>query len=244
MQAHPADANTQAAGLGAADDASIVEALAMLRADTRNLQRQTRVLETQITTTHHKDRGQPTTSNRLPGEINLSSQAQLANNVTATELKSKVQERQTKAEKETRVLGFAISEQMKADNRVLASLSEQSKVPNSTDHLASIDERIDQLAGILHSKRTAALKDRLDAVYWETLAAYDTTAVQPLSNDTTIAQLKDDIKLLYTEIEDMVTMLIGQEHSIELQSVINAIRAQENQEAIGVLQKVRVYEAV
>ncbi|KPI45206.1 uncharacterized protein AB675_2313 [Cyphellophora attinorum] len=122
----------------------------------------------------------------------------------------------------------------------------------------AVEARIQKLVKVLHAKKVEDLKNRLDAAYLQSLASHaettstgtdgdvglhDTSArpdTQPRPMTATTAdgeeaaqaqifQLQADISTLYTEIEDVTTMLINQEHSLGLQKTIARIRTHRQQ---------------
>jgi hypothetical protein len=125
--------------------------------------------------------------------------------------------------------------------------------------LVKLEARIQKLTSILCVKRVEALKNHLDTVYLSSIPSTQsfpegevninrghdhsnetnrTTSMDPASQEglsavrdsqEAVSQLRSDISTLYTEIEDMTTMLINTEHTVSLQDTISQIRARRQE---------------
>ena len=147
--------------------------------------------------------------------------------------------------KDVKAVPAIATELLNADDRALAELNDlvdsSSKSKPSLD-VDAVRARAAELTRALRYFRAEAVRDWLDRTYLESLdiSNSESNTVNPVSMGTedvcvsaaTLKDVQDDLGSLYTEIDDVMTMLVSQEHGNAIESALRGIqraRREENQ---------------
>ena len=104
------------------------------------------------------------------------------------------------------------SQRLNADDRALELLHINDKPDDQvSDWAAGTMTRVEQLSRALISLRVDTVKNRLDRTYLE----HSQKPPEPSSTEP-LEQFKLEVQSLYTEIEDVATMLVNHEHTARL----------------------------
>ncbi|KIX01604.1 uncharacterized protein Z518_09330 [Rhinocladiella mackenziei CBS 650.93] len=128
-----------------------------------------------------------------------------------------------------------VTEVLNSDDRALAELDEPpSNTPKVTLDVDAIRDRVARLTAALRYFRTKAIKDSLDRTYLQNLDGNPGT-VQPAQEVSAamIKEIQDDLGSLYTEINDVVTMVVAQEYGNPIDATISRLERnlqQQNRE--------------
>lgn len=120
-----------------------------------------------------------------------------------------------------------------SDDQTLQGLNDITPTPSSSrldvDHIRT---RVDELSAALHFYRVQTVKDLLDLTYLQRLSCSPEERSSVESAPETSSDVQVDLGSLYSEIDDVVTMTVRQEHGhpIEksLQAIIGLRRKQEH----------------
>ncbi len=145
-------------------------------------------------------------------------------------------------EKEVKAAPTTVWAILKSDDHVLAELDELSATastkPESKLDVDVLQQRVEKLTRALQYFRAEALKDRLDRIYLEALNTADVRGdVHEASGDLPEV-VEADLSSLYTEIDDMVTMVVAHEHGDALNTGLQNARRIQMQEKRTASQKV------
>jgi len=124
-----------------------------------------------------------------------------------------------------------VSETFNSDDRALADLNgvDMDKPSITPQNVESVRVQTERLIAALRYFRQQALKDRLDRIYLESL--------DPLTNGDDLSDISDaspvevqiDLGSLYTEIDDVVSMLVSQEYGTRFDSALKTIERLKSQ---------------
>jgi hypothetical protein len=206
------------------------QSVAKLKAATKRVEDQTRVLRAQRQQLERQsDRRNPgktrPVSNR---QVVDAQQARLINEAKTGDLVADLGTKSSTITKETDAVARDVSQTLGRDDQVFESLNRKLAASRSWDEVDQLAVRINELESTLHNIRVTALKDRLDRVYLTTLVdpSHENTVPDP---NMSAESLKEDIQSLYTEIEDVVTMLNSHDHINDLQRQLEAIGQKQQQ---------------
>ena len=226
-------------------DLDLQRAVDTLDAASQRLTLRTRTLTTQqtllapvSTTSGHLTR---TTGNGPKGS-RIHSQSQnirLLNEAKRDELVNIINNMQGVVDRDAGIFPTAISERLRADDRLFELLEQDTKGQSIQLDLSELSIRAQQLSEILHAKYTHSLKDRLDRIYLQAVPEAPTNNIDPAEATEAIPELKRDIQSLYTEINDVVAMSIGQAHMNKVLRVLAEVRHEQQQRRTRSLQHVR-----
>ncbi|KAI1627519.1 hypothetical protein EDD37DRAFT_265039 [Exophiala viscosa] len=126
--------------------------------------------------------------------------------------------------KAVKVIPATVTEVLNTDDRVLAELNDLSAnyPPNNAD-INSTRERVTKLNKTLRHFRTQTIKDRLDRTYLESLEASHGDDPPLEVSDASAADVQGDLGSLYGEIEDLVTIIMSQEHDSGIEQTLQDI---------------------
>ncbi|KIW20033.1 hypothetical protein PV08_00608 [Exophiala spinifera] len=124
-----------------------------------------------------------------------------------------------------------VSETFNSDDRALADLNgvDMDKPSITPQNVESVRVQTERLIAALRYFRQQALKDRLDRIYLESL--------DPLTNGDDLSDISDaspvevqtDLGSLYTEIDNVVSMLVSQEYGTRFDSALKTIERLKSQ---------------
>jgi hypothetical protein len=253
--------------VGQVTDNNLRDAVTSLEASTRLLNAQTDTIHAQQAILSQQSRLRQqrqvqTSSHAQELQRRTAAEAQhisLINESKLNDLKTRLQGRLEKVEKQLRLLPAIIKEKLNSDDRLLASLeSKGNEVQASTQSFDPVTERerVELLLKALQTAKVDEVKDRLDRTYLETLhanshaltassassSAYDhhldqdevrgaETGVngQPASDPAIKADLKAEIQSLYEEIDDVAAMLVDHSHGAPLREHLDEIEHTQQQ---------------
>lgn len=165
----------------------------------------------------------------------------LSNEAKTANLADTIRAKISTLDKEAKVHPVAVSERLKADDRILEALEQRAPLDSATVAIPEISTRTQQLARTLQLKRVSSLKDRLDRTYLTALKAQPMNSPSEADAADMIPDLRRDIQSLYTEIDDVVTMTIGHEHMNQLQDAMDRIDMKQQSHLSQILQDVSTY---
>jgi hypothetical protein len=167
-------------------------------------------------------------------------QIRLLNQAKHDELNHDVRARLEVLDKDAAAIPVAVDERLKADDRLYKTLEDNLCDVSTSANITELSSRVRELITLLQSRRSSALRDRLDRVYYETLQSMAFNSLAPTDAVEMTVNLKQDIESLYTEIDDVVAMAIGNEHSNQLQMQLSDIDQRQEQTRGQTMTDVRV----
>ncbi|KIX99007.1 uncharacterized protein Z520_05468 [Fonsecaea multimorphosa CBS 102226] len=126
-----------------------------------------------------------------------------------------------------------VRELLNSDDRVLSELNDLSSsgAPDRCQiDLDALADRVNKLTHALRYFRAKTLKDRLDCAYLETLSATDNSTNAQDVSDGTIDAVQEDLNSLYTEIDDVVGMVVAQQHGNALHEALRSVHRARKQD--------------
>ncbi|EXJ67574.1 uncharacterized protein A1O5_09587 [Cladophialophora psammophila CBS 110553] len=122
---------------------------------------------------------------------------------------------------------------LNSDDRVLSEFNDllsfgvQQECPINLDALT---DRVNRLTRALQYFRAKAVKDHLDRTYLESLGGTDTASNTQAVADGTVDAVREDLGSLYSEIDDVVGMVVAQEHGNALHAALQSVRRVRKQD--------------
>lgn len=201
-----------------------------LNASTTTLTQQTRSLTLQQMMLQQLNRSQ--TTSRDPSQAKRDAQearhVQIANDALCSMLSEDLRLRQDAIENEMKSIPATASARLRSDDRALDHLEEQMTKGRADHTCQELMLQVTPLLQALQARRSSALKDSLDQVYLSALLQHDHDDLHDNDTEASVQALKADIETLYTEIDDIVTMMVTQQHTTKLKSTVdNATRMQQ-----------------
>ncbi|KIW97427.1 uncharacterized protein Z519_01011 [Cladophialophora bantiana CBS 173.52] len=122
---------------------------------------------------------------------------------------------------------------LNSDDRVLSEINDllssgiQQECPINLDALT---DRVNRLTRALQYFRAKTVKDRLDRTYLESLGGTDTASNAQAVAGGTVDAVREDLGSLYSEIDDVVGMVVAQEHGNALHAALQSVRRVRKQD--------------
>lgn len=123
-----------------------------------------------------------------------------------------------------------VSETFNSDDRALTDLNDVDvDKPSNTPHFDSLRVQAAKLTAALRHFRQQNLKNRLDRIYLESLDP--STYGDDLGDisDASPVEVQTDLGSLYAEIDDVVNMLVSQEHGDPFDSAFESMERLKDQ---------------
>lgn len=130
-------------------------------------------------------------------------------------------------------------ERLKSDDRLLDALEASMKSDESLkdSEVTSQSERVQNLLAALQKAMTSSLRERLDRIYLQGLRGPSDTdqnklRVESISDDQStidaqIQHVKDEIQTLYSEIDDIASMVVQHEHGRPLELALDKLKHEQ-----------------
>jgi hypothetical protein len=214
-----------------------LQSVARLKSATGRIQDQTRSLRAQRQRLERhtgQNSGKATPASNQP--IVDAQQARLINEAKTADLVTDLRTKSSMLIKETDAVARDVAQLLRNDDHSFESLNNTLTASRSWNEVDQLAGRVDELESTLHNIRVSALKDRLDRVYLGALVDF-THGTLP-DPDVDARSLGQDIQSLYTEIEDVVTMLNAHDHINDLQRQLENIGQKQQHDSSENLSKV------
>lgn len=149
--------------------------------------------------------------------------------------------------KDVKSVHSVVSQALSADDRALAELNDlATRRTKSTVDTSDIGQRLAQLTSALQHFRVQAVKDHLDCTYLRSLNDLyspegEKSPQDPAVPSATVKEIQHDLGLLYSEIDDVVTMTVRHEHTGPIEASLHQIDAAREMEGRAVGRQVCVY---
>ena len=166
-------------------------------------------------------------------------------------VKIDLQIRQDRVARDVKAVPAIATELLNADDRTLSELNalvDGSSKLNPTLNIDAVRVRVTELTRALRFFRAEVVRDRLDCMYLESLdisnsdhntTDQDTKVTGDVSvSATTLKDVENDLGSLYSEIDDVVTMLVLQDHVNPIESALRRIRSTRQEESWKVTEQV------
>ena len=144
--------------------------------------------------------------------------------------------------KDVKSVPAIVSEVLNSDDRAFEELNELSSSASSKQEdsleLNALEGRVNQLIEALRLLRADALKDRFDRTYLEALCTSNDSLNGQDVSDTSTEAIQSDLGSLYAEIEDVVTMVVANEHGNVVHTALHNARQAHQQQRRMVNEKV------
>lgn len=145
--------------------------------------------------------------------------------------------------KDSKSAPATVSIALNADDRALAELNDLTLNSDAKQELTidvdSLQDRADKLIRALRHFRAKAMKDRLDRTYLESLdTTKDVSGHSETASDGAVKVVTEDLNSLYAEIDDVITMVVVQEHGNALQAAFQDVRDLQIQEKQTLSEKI------
>ncbi|OAP63784.1 hypothetical protein AYL99_03011 [Fonsecaea erecta] len=224
-------------------------AIKALKSSTKAIERRTRVFRAQNAHLKHLGEAEDAINARKARQEQYLDQkraaevqhVKFANEQLLEALRSTLRAEVGRVAKDVRSALATVTELLNSDDRVLSELDDFSsssvKVECQTD-LDALAERVSRLTGALRHFRAQTVKDRLDCAYLESLSAADIVpSAQDVTDGTTDA-VQGDLNSLYSEIDDVVGIVVAQEHGNALHAALQSVRRARKQDERKLNEKV------
>ncbi|KIV84965.1 hypothetical protein PV11_00710 [Exophiala sideris] len=197
-------------------------AIASLKASTRAAERRTKIITSQSALADRLGSSNAQIRARRTGYAHHVKQrataevqhVKFANEQLLDSLRSELHIRRDVINKAVKAVPAIITEVLNTDDRVIAELNDLSaNSPQITTDTSSTQERLTKLTKALRHFRAQAIKDRLDRTYLESLERLDADDAPLDDGDTSATDVQGDLGSLYGDIDDVVTMVVSQEHA-------------------------------
>lgn len=134
-------------------------------------------------------------------------------------------------DRDVKAVQATVVEILNSDDRAFAGLNELSASrPKATLDTVAMETHLTKLLTALRHFRVEAVKDRLDRTYLESLGDAPELAD---ASAATIQEIQQDLRCLYSEINDVVAMVASQEHGNAIDaSLRHARRARQHKERV------------
>ncbi|KAH0842094.1 hypothetical protein FOPE_07544 [Fonsecaea pedrosoi] len=143
--------------------------------------------------------------------------------------------------KDSKATPATVTELLNSDDRVLSDLNDLSSSGAQEKHDVALDalaDRVNKLTRALQYFRAQTLKDRLDRAYLESLGSADIASSAQVVSDGTIDTVQEDLGSLYKEIDDVMGMVVAQEHGNALLAALQDVRRAQKQNDRSLHEKV------
>ncbi|KAK4934718.1 hypothetical protein LTR10_024091 [Elasticomyces elasticus] len=197
-------------------------AIASLKASTRAAERRTKIVTSQGALADRLGSSNAQIRARWTGSARHMEQRATAevqhvkfvNEQLRDSLRSELQIQRDGTTKAVKAVPAIVTEVLNTDDRVIAELNDLSAIsPQNTTDISSTQERLTRLTKTLRQFRAQAIKDRLDRTYLESLEGSDANNAPLNVDDASATDVQEDLGSLYRDVDDVVTMVVSQEHA-------------------------------
>ncbi|OAL35197.1 hypothetical protein AYO20_05451 [Fonsecaea nubica] len=224
-------------------------AITALKSSTRAIERRTRILCAQDAQLKHieevenaldarKTRQEQDLDQKHAAEVQY---IKFANEQILEDLRLTLRAEFDRVIKDSRSTPATVTELLNSDDRVLSDLNDLSSSGAQEKHEVALDalaDRVNKLTRALQYFRAQTLKDRLDRAYLESLSRADIASSAQVVSDGTIDTVQEDLGSLYKEIDDVMGMVVAQEHGNALQAALQDVRRAQKQNNRSLHEKV------
>ncbi|KIW22908.1 uncharacterized protein PV07_11156 [Cladophialophora immunda] len=224
-------------------DGELRAAIRALKSSTRTIERRTRILRAQgaqlkqledveTAIDARKARQEQYLDQKHAAEVQ---HVKFANEQLFEALRSALRAEFERITKEVRSTAAVVTELLNSDDRALSELndlSSSSAKEGCQIDLEALTDRVNKLTRALQYFRTQTVKDRLDLTYLESLSNAEDVS------DGTLDTVQEDLDSLYSEIDDVVGMVVAQEHGNTLHAALQDVRRVRKQDERRLNQRV------
>lgn len=132
-----------------------------------------------------------------------------------------------------------VTEKLNADDRLIAAIEALSlSTERSLDDIPQQPEHSQELVNVLPRIQSQALRTKLDRVYLQELHSLPPKASDHAAHeDTILKEVRDDLNSLFSEIEDVNTMLVSHHYGEPLHSAFDSLHIMQKDIVAGSAEK-------